>query len=136
VQPTLFHIIKNIVHSLDLGLAPAQIKLMKLLHHRQSTNSTCVNEMAKQLHVKAPSITTAVDELVEKGYVRRVQSKEDRRVVEMELTTKGEAIMKRAHEKVIKELAKKLEHVESKEYTAVHAAMVTLRKALQTSIDQ
>ena len=49
-----------------------------------------MSSVAKKLEITAGSLTTAVNALVRKAYVKRVRSEEDRRVVYIGLTEKGE----------------------------------------------
>ena len=53
-----------------------------------------MSAVAKKLNITAGSLTTSVNALVNKKYVKRQRSKEDRRVVFLDLTEKG----KRAYE--------------------------------------
>lgn len=103
-----------------------------MIGHKPARASS-VNEIAKCLHVKAPSITAGVDDLVEQGYVKRERSKTDRRVVELRLTTKGEIIMKKAHNKIVKELAKHLQGLKTEEAKTVQVAMRILQDALKST---
>lgn len=48
-----------------------------------------MSNVAKSLNITVGSLTTAMNSLVKKGYVDRVRSEEDRRVVYVELTEKG-----------------------------------------------
>ena len=49
-----------------------------------------MSSVAKKLKITAGSLTTAVNALVRKAYVKRERSEEDRRVVYIALTEKGE----------------------------------------------
>ena len=49
-----------------------------------------MSSVAKKLKITAGSLTTAVNALVRKAYVKRERSEEDRRVVYISLTEKGE----------------------------------------------
>lgn len=49
-----------------------------------------MSSVAKKLKITAGSLTTAVNALVRKAYVKRERSEEDRRVVYITLTEKGE----------------------------------------------
>lgn len=49
-----------------------------------------MSSVAKKLKITAGSLTTAVNELVRKAYVKRERSEEDRQVVYIALTEKGE----------------------------------------------
>ena len=48
-----------------------------------------MSSTAKKLNITVGSLTTAVNNLVNKNYVERSRSKEDRRVVYVRLTEKG-----------------------------------------------
>ena len=49
-----------------------------------------MSAVAKKLNITLSSLTTAINSLVRKAYVERQRSSEDRRVVEIKLTEKGE----------------------------------------------
>ncbi|MDD9138033.1 MULTISPECIES: MarR family winged helix-turn-helix transcriptional regulator [Fructobacillus] len=54
------------------------------------------SQLAKAVHLSPSAMTTAIDRLVQKGYVERRRSKTDRRVVKLGLTHQGR-ILYRAH---------------------------------------
>ncbi|HAQ41894.1 MAG TPA: MarR family transcriptional regulator [Clostridiales bacterium] len=62
-----------------------------------------MSDTAKDLRITSGTLTTAVDNLIKKGYVTRERSVEDRRVVKIKLTEKGIAAY-RAHEEFHKDL--------------------------------
>lgn len=62
-----------------------------------------MSDTAKDLRVTSGTLTTAVDNLIKKGYVVRERSIEDRRVVKIRLTEKGIAAY-HAHEDFHKDL--------------------------------
>ena len=55
--------------------------------------TTRVGLLSKEMHVSAPTITGVIDRLVRNGYLRRTHDKEDRRVVNVELTDKGRSMV-------------------------------------------
>ena len=63
-----------------------------------------MSAIAKRLSVTVGTLTIAIDNLVKKGYVNRVRSEEDRRVVLISLSEKGEKAFdhhKRFHEEMV-----------------------------------
>ncbi len=62
-----------------------------------------MSDTAKDLKVTSGTLTTAIDNLIKKGYVERRRSVEDRRVVKIKLTEKGMEAFK-AHEDFHKDL--------------------------------
>jgi DNA-binding MarR family transcriptional regulator len=69
-----------------------QIEVLSLV--AEHTNPT-MRDIATMLSIKAPSATSLVRELVHIGLLRRINDKQDRRQVRLELTKKGRAILTR-----------------------------------------
>lgn len=55
-----------------------------------------VSELARQMYLHPATVVGILDRLEKQNLVLRVRSKEDRRVVRVELTDKGEALVKKA----------------------------------------
>ncbi|MCH5249815.1 MAG: MarR family transcriptional regulator [Lachnospiraceae bacterium] len=71
--------------------------------------------VAKALHVTTGTLTISINSLVKKGYVSRVRSEEDRRVVLISLTPRGrEAFLhhRRFHEQMIESVVEDLSEEE------------------------
>lgn len=74
-----------------------------------------MSDTAKAVKVTSGTLTTAIDNLIKKGYVERRRSSEDRRVVKIRLTEKGKAAFK-SHEDFHKDLVTSaLQQLDSKE---------------------
>ena len=54
-----------------------------------------LNELRKKLGITAPTVTGIVDRLEKLGYVKRIHDKNDRRVINVDLTSKGRKIAKK-----------------------------------------
>ena len=57
-----------------------------------------MSEVAGKLEITVGTLTTAINRLVKKGYVERERKEEDRRIVRIRLTKKGQ-LVHRLHEK-------------------------------------
>lgn len=57
-----------------------------------------MSEIAMALKITVGTLTISINRLVKKGYVRRVKTEEDRRIVIVDLTEKGKLVYK-THEK-------------------------------------
>jgi MarR family transcriptional regulator, 2-MHQ and catechol-resistance regulon repressor len=55
----------------------------------------CQRALAEKLWTTGPSVTLLVDQLEERGWVRRVRSEEDRRLVSVNLTAEGRRFIER-----------------------------------------
>ena len=87
-----------------------------------------MSAVAKLLSITVGTLTIAVNNLVKKGYIDRVRSKEDRRVVLVSLTEKGKKAYqhhKRFHEEMIQSLLKGLSE---QEISTLVTALTNLRE--------
>lgn len=90
-----------------------------------------MSSVAKLLSVTVGTLTISVNSLVKKGYVSRVRSDEDRRVVLISLTEKGEKAFyhhKNFHEAMIAALLKDLS---SEETNTLVTALTNVREFFQ-----
>ncbi|WP_080146334.1 fatty acid biosynthesis transcriptional regulator FabT [Marinilactibacillus piezotolerans] len=70
------------------------------MYHQHTTS-----EVAKKLGVTAGTLTVSVNNLVRKGYVDRVRTEQDRRVVKLALTSNGR-LLYRLHDKFHRDMVK------------------------------
>ncbi|MFA5542311.1 MAG: MarR family transcriptional regulator [Bacilli bacterium] len=68
-----------------------EVHIIEAIHNNEIPTMTNV---ASMLLITAGSLTTAVEKLVQKGYVIRYQEENDRRKVLLKLTAKGEEVIK------------------------------------------
>lgn len=72
------------------GLSSIQsVIVLDVYHH---PNETKVTDICKRLHKSTNTISPLINRLLSKGYLKKVQSKEDARVTYIELTEKTQAI--------------------------------------------
>ncbi|MEU6097145.1 MarR family transcriptional regulator [Streptomyces sp. NPDC047079] len=71
----------------DLGITPAQSRLLRTLAHFGSPPRMA--DLAERLEVVPRAVTTLVDGLEASGRVRRVPDPSNRRVIRIEVTDKG-----------------------------------------------
>lgn len=75
-----------------------------------------MSSVAKKLKVTVGTLTIAINNLVKKGYVNRVRSTKDKRVVLISLSEKGEEAYlhhKKFHEEMIAAIMEGLDHKET-----------------------
>lgn len=92
----------------DAGLSLTQLKAMHIL--AASDEELSLNGLAEKLGgLSLPTLSRAVDALVQRGYVRRVEDSADRRVKRLSLTAKGRKTIDRLLEIRVAELGAVLE---------------------------
>ncbi|MCJ7449169.1 MAG: MarR family transcriptional regulator [Bacteroidales bacterium] len=70
-------------------LTQQQFHYLQVIVRMKNPNLT---ELAGELGITKPTVTVLVDKLVEKGYVSRVKSDEDRRTMHLHINKKGARI--------------------------------------------
>ena len=89
------------------------------------------SEVAKELSITVGALTVAINNLVKKGYVERLRSEDDRRVVKLGLTKKGKLLF-RVHQHFHREMVKNiLKGMEQEEEQALLRALKNLHDFLQ-----
>ena len=71
------------------GLTQTQMHYLEVMNSLQNPNIT---ELASALQLTKPTVTVALDKLIEKEYLVKVQSDADRRTSHLHLTEKGRSI--------------------------------------------
>lgn len=110
-------ILSNLIGEMEES-AIIQFNLSNLTHtqmHYLETINTLGNpnitELASALKLTKPTVKVAIDKLIEKEYIFKVKSDEDRRSAHLHLTEKGKLINQMheyAHKHIAESLSKKL----------------------------
>jgi DNA-binding MarR family transcriptional regulator len=90
----------------ELGLSSAQLYVLKKL---QDEKGVSINELAALTLTHQSSVSVVVSKLFERNLVQRVKSTEDERRLEISITTKGLALVRRAPESIQDCLIKSIE---------------------------
>ena len=72
-----------------IDLTQPQFHYLKIIVMMKNPTLT---ELAKELRLTKPTVTVLADKLTEKGYIKRVHSDKDRRVVHLDIDKKGKKI--------------------------------------------
>lgn len=91
--------------------------------HEQKTTTAVANE----LHLSKGSLTSSVNTLVKRGYVERIRNQQDRRVINLTLTSKGR-LLYRAHDAFHRQLVKSfLNGMTDSDVTLIKRALTNLQ---------
>lgn len=116
----------------DTDLTGAQWIVLLKLSRNEYRNAA---ELAVALNQDAGSMTRMLDRLEAKGLIQRVRSKTDRRVVELELTAEGVALVPSLAEPVVRVLNHALRDFSKEEHAQLLQMLKRLTTALQSSAD-
>lgn len=107
----LFHDIleieeKSITTRTNPSITVNEMHIIEMIGLNQARS---MGEVARDLGITLPSLTSGINRLVKKGYVDRKRTEEDRRVVKVELTKQGIQVY-RAHELFHEQMVEALIH--------------------------
>jgi MarR family transcriptional regulator, 2-MHQ and catechol-resistance regulon repressor len=91
-----------------------------------------VNTIGPKVHLTPGSISTAVDRLVGRGLVSRVESPEDRRVRVVSLTSKGKRLIAPVFRKHVAEIRKVFANANQKELRALETTLKKIGKRAES----
>jgi len=89
-----------------------------------------VSELARELNVTKPTVTIAVNHLIDRGLIHKEQSQEDKRVFFLYPTEKGERISvahNKAHEDFVIHLISKLTPEETKQFVRIFSKILDVK---------
>lgn len=81
--------------AIQYGLTPQQYQAILAIEGFPGRNRVTIGELAERLQIAAHSAVGLVDRLECGGFIERRASKEDRRLVHVQLTKRGRALLKR-----------------------------------------
>ena len=94
------------------------------------------SEVAKKLGITVGTLTVSVNNLVRKGYVNRVRSDTDRRVVKLALTKQGR-LLYRLHDKFHRDMVKEtIDKMGERESEALMHGLKNLHGFLERTKEQ
>ncbi len=108
-------------------LSVPQFRTLNFLSRHRGAS---LSEVAEHIGLSLPSMSTLVDGLVLRNFAKRRHDTEDRRRMTLELTDRGEATLRAAHEGTEAYLAELLGRLSPQEKNTVVNAMRILRAIL------
>jgi len=109
----------------ETGIDETDFRILEVLLNK---GALPVNTIGPKVNLTPGSISTAVDRLVERGLVSRVESPEDRRVRVVSLTAKGKELIAPIFRKHAAEIRKVFADASLKELRALEATLKKIGK--------
>lgn len=109
------------------GLTGPQLWALKLLAGNAPLR---VSDLARRMYLSPPTIVGIIDRLEGKALVTRTPSREDRRVVEINLAAQGKELVAQAPEVAQDMLMKGLYELSEEQFTCVEEGMKLMAKVL------
>jgi DNA-binding MarR family transcriptional regulator len=113
---------------LDLPITMAQLKSLFFISNQGSTHS---GKLATALGVTPTNVTGIIDRLVKQGLVSRTEDAQDRRVVLLQATGRGEELVTKLRERRRSYLAEVLGHLDPDELAILARGLNPLARAAE-----
>jgi len=113
---------------MDLTLSVPQLKSLFFITDQGRTSS---RKLAERLKVTPSNITGIMDRLVEQGLVSRTENPEDRRVLLLQATAQGEALVAKLREKRNSQLSLALQVLNPPELAGIARALAVLARVTE-----
>ena len=128
--PPLWETIRTHIRAVATGKFDISVEQFHILRHvRRGTGS--ISELATAKNISRPAISQAVDILVKKGLLTRVQSTQDRRFVELTLTETGNDLLDTVFQETREWMKKRMKVLSTDELETIAKAMGALKKMLE-----
>ncbi|MCX7794986.1 MAG: MarR family transcriptional regulator [bacterium] len=108
-------------------ITPLQYRALKIIKERHPT----MGDLCDALYISSSTVTELVDRLEDNNLVARVRSKEDRRVITLEITDEGNALLEKIQEERLEVLNKALNLLDEREKDEIREALIKLRNVLK-----
>lgn len=110
-----FHLAKLASQAMPLlpeGVTPSYIRFLDIIGKlKREKGRVRVSDLSEALSVQKPGVTRTINEMTKKGYLEKIQSESDGRVIFLDITREGEKLSKRYNEEVFTPLLESLSSV-------------------------
>jgi DNA-binding MarR family transcriptional regulator len=128
--PPVWNFVRTHIRGTATGKFDITVEQFHVLRFvRRGPNS--MSELATAKNISRPAISQAVDVLVKKGWLTRVQSTNDRRVVELYLTEEGNALLDAIFKENREWMKARMKSLTTDELETIGKAMIALKKIME-----
>jgi DNA-binding MarR family transcriptional regulator len=106
-------------------------RILRMLSHGECSMS----ELARRNGVSLPSMSSTARTLEERGWLERVRSPQDRRMVHLRTSRKGRQVLQSEHERMTTWLAEQLESLSAEEKESLRTGLLALKRVFEASWD-
>jgi MarR family transcriptional regulator, organic hydroperoxide resistance regulator len=122
--PSVMRLVAAELRKQHSQLVPAQLGVLGAL----AEHSYNLSELAELSGVSLPTMSGTVSHLVAQGWVQRTRSPNDRRMIMVELTPDGRALLEQLVHHIVMHLSILLSPLSAAELGAIESGLVTLQK--------
>ncbi len=112
---------------MELSLTIAQVKSLFFIANQGKVN---LRTLAAALKVTPSNVTGIIDRLVEHGLVSRTENPEDRRMLTLRMTDKGDSLIATLRERRVSQMSDILKEQSSEQLETIYRGLALLAQAL------
>lgn len=128
--PPLWNMIRSHIRATATNNFEITVEQFHILRHvRRGVGS--VSELATAKNISRPAVSQAVEVLVKKGLLTRVQSVQDRRYVDLALTEEGNNLLDTVFKETRGWMKEQMNPLSAEELEVINKAMEALKKMLE-----
>jgi DNA-binding MarR family transcriptional regulator len=124
IVPLVMRVVAAELRRAKHAIIPAHLGVLFLLQQRQRN----LSELAEQQAVSLPTMSNTVSTMVREGWVRRTPAERDRRMVLIEITPAGQAVLAEMSGHIVGTVAQLLEPLSAEQLQTLHTALAILRE--------
>ena len=132
VVPLVMRTVSAEMRQTDPFLVTSHFRLLWLLRHC----SLSLSELAEHQAVSLPTMSNSITILEERGWARRTRSEVDRRVVLIEITDEGRAVLAHVEAQMEQRVAEIIASLDETEQTTISSGLRMLRDMFMKAIDE
>jgi DNA-binding MarR family transcriptional regulator len=125
IVPLVMRVVAAELRRAEHAIIPAHLGVLFLLEERPRN----LSELAEQQAVSLPTMSNTVTTMVREGWVRRSPAERDRRMVLVEITPAGQAILADMSGHIIGTVARLLAPLSAEELHTLHSGLAILRES-------
>jgi DNA-binding MarR family transcriptional regulator len=112
------------------GISPSQFNILRILRGARP-QPVKISDISERMVTRDPDVTRLVDRLIKQGLVRRDRDENDRRVVLVEITAAGLALLVRLDEPVLESTAAAMAGLKPQQLRALDTLLNELRAGIR-----
>lgn len=128
--PLFYRKIKTSINhekNLKYGKSDGYYQIMGML---MSWGPMPISKIGKALYISKSNMTPLIDKLVKDKMIKRIRSREDRRIVNIEITEEGEKFMHEAKEVVEESIKENLKNLDENDLDILNESLENIRKLI------
>ncbi len=123
--------IRDMLPKLPEGVAPSYIRIMDTIQELKiEERKVKVSDISEVMNLPRPGVTRTVKEMEAKGYLKKVSSDEDGRIIYVALTDEGEKLSEKYNRQYFSELSKYLDDISEQEADCMICTIKKLYKIM------